>query len=256
MKTKYIAATLLLACLLTTNFLFGQTSVCLGDVTNVNMPRSIGCSYGLGYDITWDGPGGGNLGPQDSGSNSVDVTWTSTGTFRLKRVFPGPCPGTPMYRDFVVSAKPSTPSSSEITQQPGTCGQVILNYTGASTGFWQTYSGGFDQTYQTTQTVTSTGTYYLRTINGGVCWSDAQSITVSSLPASPVGGTLSGGAIFYGSVNTNLNLSGQSGSIKEYRYTENGGGEVVVANTSASLSVIISNPSSSTITRQYWAIVQ
>ncbi|HEU5291050.1 MAG TPA: hypothetical protein VFU05_10430, partial [Cyclobacteriaceae bacterium] len=253
---KTIRILTVLASLLTSNVSQAQTIVCVGTQSVLQIPRNIGCGYGLGYDVDWDGAIGGAITNQSSGTSEFTVTWQYIGTFRFKRDFPGGCTGTPLYSPYyTVVANPSTPSPEELNQQQGTCGQVMLNYTGGASGFWQTTADGTDQAYPTSRTVTSTGTYFLRVINGSNCLSDAQSIIVASLPASPVGGTLSGGGTFYGSVNTNLNLSGHSGNIVEYRYTENGGGVNVVASTSSTLPINFSAPSSQ-ISRQYWAVIE
>jgi hypothetical protein len=120
--------------------------------------------------------------------------------------------------------------------------------------YWQTSPGQTDLTYRQTMTITSGGTYYARIKNASGCWSTAASIS-ASVENYPNGGSLSGGGSGYLTVSRTLVLSGYSGSIKEYRYKENGGGEVVVANTSPSLLVNFST-SASTITREYWAVLQ
>ncbi|HYC85049.1 MAG TPA: hypothetical protein VEB86_07495, partial [Chryseosolibacter sp.] len=231
--------------------------VCVGQTTTVSITRNIGCSYGQGSNASWDGASGGTISDPGGSASDFQVTWTTTGTFRLKRTFPSGCHTTVIYSQYyTVYAKPASPLASEVNQTPG-CGQVTLNYTGASTSaFWQTSSGGTDESYLTSRSVTSTGSYYVRIKNSSSgCWSDARSTTVSSIPAAPAGGSLSGGGTFTQVVNTTLNLSGYSGIIKEFRYTENGGAPVIVGNTSSSLNVSFTNSGASTITRNYWAVI-
>jgi hypothetical protein len=230
---------------------------CNGTVTSISIPRNIGCSFGTGNNATWDGPSGGTISDPGGGSSIFTVTWTTTGTFRLKRTFPVGCTGTPLYSNyFTIVASPATPSTTEVNQQSG-CGQVTLNYTGGVYDtYWQTSTTGTDETNRATRVVTSPGTYYARIKNSLGCWGNARSITVSSIPSTPIGGTLSGGgAYFFGSVNRTLRLGSYTGTIIQYRYKENGGADVVVSNTLSNLTVSFSNPTGSTLSRQYWAVV-
>ncbi len=231
---------------------------CVGSVSTISIPRNIGCSFGTGGNATWDGASGGTISDPGGSASDFTVTWTTTGTFRLKRVFPGGCTGTPLYSSyFTIVAKPATPTVGEVNQQPG-CGQVVLNYTGSVFDtYWQTSATGTDITYRTTKTLTTAGTYYARIKNSTGCWGDGRSITVTTIPAAPVGGTLAGGSgTYYGTFNKNLTLTGKTGNVKEYRYKENGGSDVVVANTTTTLPVSFSNSTGSSINRQYWAVIE
>src|SRR5688572_3975770 len=99
MKTYHLAGTLLVACLFISNLSFAQT-YCVGDVVNLSIARNIGCSSGQGFDVVWDGASGGSITNQVSGSSNFTVTWTNTGTFRLRRNFPSGCTGTPLYSPY------------------------------------------------------------------------------------------------------------------------------------------------------------
>jgi RHS repeat-associated protein len=233
-----------------------SASNCIGQTTTVNITRNIGCGNGQGSNAVWDGPAGGTINDPGGSNSDFTVTWTTAGTFRLKRTFPSGCFTTVVYSSYyTVYANPSAPSAGQLTQTPGDCGQVTVSYTGVGNVYWQTSSGGLDNTYLGSKVVNSTGAYFAKANDSNGCWSTGTSITVSSLPASPVGGALSGGGTSYGSASTTLTLSGQSGSVKEYQYTENGGSAVVVANTSTSLPVSFS-ATGSNVVRIYWAVVR
>ena len=228
----------------------GVHAQCISSVTMVSIPRNIGCGAGTGSDLQWDGASGGSINQATN-----EVTWTSTGTFRLKRTFPGGCTGTPLYSTYyTIQAGPSAPSS--LSQTAG-CGQTTLNYGGSFYDtFWQTSSTGTDETYRTSRVVTSAGTYYVRSKGSSGCWGAATSFN-ATVTASPVGGTLKiennyTSGTFLTSVAKSLYLAGQSDNIKEYRYTENGVEHVITQTTSP---LIINFQSTTPVSRVYWAIV-
>jgi RHS repeat-associated protein len=233
------------------------TAQCVGQSSDISITRNIGCSFGQGSNAQWDGPAGGTINDPGGSSSTFTVTWTASGTFRLKRTFPSGCGATVIYSSYyAVGAKPATPSSTEVNSNSGTCGQVTLNYTGTNPEtYWQTSATGTDVSSRLTRTVTSPGTYYARIKGSTACWGDARALSVTSIPASPSGGSLSGGGTYIGTVNTTLSLSGQSGSVKEYWYTENNGTPIRVASVSTSINVNLSNSTGSAITRTYWAVV-
>lgn len=192
---------------------------CVGSQTQVSLPRNIGCSAGLGNSITWDGASGGTLTNQTD--YGVTVTWTTTGTFRLKRTFPSGCSGTPLYSSYyTISNKPSAPTSGQVNQQVG-CGTVTLNYTGSVYGtYWQTTSTGTSETYRTTMNVTATGTYYARIKGSATCWSDPVSISVTTVNATVLPGSINGEqTICSGSAPATLNNnSSPTGGTGTYTY--------------------------------------
>ena len=163
----------------------GPSEYCIGNTTILTgLPLNVGCGNG-GY-IEWDGPVGGSI-DQTGGS----VTWTTQGTFRLKRNYPGGCTNSPtvIYSSYyIVGPRPASPLTSEITQEH-MVGEVLLKYTGSASTFWQTWEGGVDESAQTIKTVTSPGTYYARVRSGTNCWSIATATTVSLIPQPPPGPT-------------------------------------------------------------------
>jgi RHS repeat-associated protein len=230
-------------------------TVCQGDATPMSITRNIGCGYGTGSDATFHGPSGGSISDPGGTESGFTVTWSTPGIYILKRTFPSQCGTSEIYSQSVqVLAKPAAPSASELTQQIS-CGSTTLNYTGGVYDtYWQTFPGGTDLTYRHTLTITSGGTYYART-KSGECWSNATSIS-ATVNHYPNGGSLTGGGSGYLTVNRTLTLTGHApGSIKEYRYRENGGAEVVVASTSPTLAVSLS-ATTNTISREYWAVTQ
>jgi hypothetical protein len=245
-----LAAIVLFSALLMSNSVKAQ---CIGGQTVTFITKYTSCA---GSSASWDGASGGSFSEDASGN--ITITWSISGTFRMKRTFP--CGSTQYTPWFTVNAKPATPATWEVSQQNG-CGYVTLNYSGGnSSTYWQTTAGGTNEAYPITMAVTSAQTYYARTKDGYGCWSDGRSITVSSIPQNPVGGSLSGGTDdvydnHYGTITRTLSLSGHSGNVIEWRYTENGGSPQVVANTSSSLTVTISNSSASGLSRSYWAVV-
>lgn len=228
-------------------------SSCVGMTTTISLARNIGCGAGTGSNAFFDGPSGGSIVDPGGSSNTFTVTWSSAGTFRLKRNFPGVCTPSFVYVDYNIGPAVTAPSSGKINQS-STCGQVMLSYSGSGSAYWQTLPTNDDTTYPTSRTVTSSATYYLR-IKDGSCWSSATSVAVS-VPASPVGGTLYGGNTASGTVNLTLTLAGHTGAVKEYRYIQNGGAEQVVAGTSSTMNVNFTNSTGSTIVRNYWAVVR
>src|SRR5688572_26263352 len=84
------------------NYAHGQ---CVGETTSVSIPRNIGCGSGTGGNAQWDGASGGSISDPGGSSSTFNVTWTNTGTFRLKRIFPGAC-GTIYSQYYIITAVP------------------------------------------------------------------------------------------------------------------------------------------------------
>jgi hypothetical protein len=113
-----LKATIIILLLLTSlsNITFAQ---CVGDISTVNITRSIGCGAGWGSNATWDGPSGGTINDPGGSASDFTVTWTTAGTFRLKRTFPSSCMTTVVYSSYyTISAKPAIPTSSEVSVLP------------------------------------------------------------------------------------------------------------------------------------------
>jgi RHS repeat-associated protein len=224
---------------------------CIGATTSVFVTNNIGCSYGGGGPLQWDGATGGTINQATN-----EVTWTTGGTFRLKRIFPAQCQTTTVYSSYyTILTPPSAPGAGEVSQVVG-CGSTTINYTGSFYDtYWQTSAGAVDESYRATQVVNSAGTYYARSKGANGCWSTAQSLAASTPLVPPVGGQLTNGGSYYGSVTKDLTLTNSTGTIQEYRYTETGvSGEQVVSQTSSPLSATFTNNSSTTKTRTYWAV--
>lgn len=235
-------------------FAQGYYEVCVGETSTLSLTSSIGVCGAPNF-VSWEtDPGGGSISESDPPSGSFTVTWTTAGRYRLKRTFSG-CTQVAHTEEFTVHPKPATPTTNQVSQTPGNCAQVTLNYSGTANAYWQTSSSDFDLTYPQSRLVSSTGTYYARIKDANECWSDSRSIVVSSVPASPVGGSLSGSGTYTQKANLNLQLTNWSGSIKEYRYSENGGSSQLVTGTNSQIEVNFS-ATTSTVIREYWAVVQ
>ncbi|MTI40455.1 DUF6443 domain-containing protein, partial [Fulvivirga lutimaris] len=140
------------------------------------------------------------------------------------------------------------------------CGSVVLNHSGTGTIYWQA-NGDVSSKYEGesgSKTVYSTGGYWYRVKDANGCWSSPVQYNVSSIPSTPVAGNLTIGdnvtteRSFYVSVDKYLYLSGENGTIDSYKFRENGG---PIQSTSNS-HIQFSNPTSSSIEREYWAVVQ
>lgn len=233
-----------------------QLQRCVGDVDeDFDLTHNIGCTDDS--DLVWYTSDNGDNVLSPSGGGAVDLTWNTEGTFKVARHFA--CNGGTQVQTFVVTDKPDAPLSSQLSSTASAaCGSATLSYSGGVYDmYWQTSSTGTSTANRHTMTVTTVGTnyYYARIKNSNGCWSDATS-RLQSVYEEPVGGYISGGGTFYGYFNGNLTLRGYTGTIKEWRYTENSGSEQVINSTSATLPVTISNYTSSNLSRTYWAVVQ
>lgn len=135
----------------------GNTMPCLGN-QNYSVTNVPGVTY------SWSVSGGGTI----SGSgNSITINWTSLGTFIIT-VTPSNNCGTGPSRTLSVTVI-SLPGSVTVNGSGNFCNSALLTASGGSGGviYWQgSTSNGTDLSMpSTSQTVTSSGTYYFRAYN-------------------------------------------------------------------------------------------
>ncbi len=169
---------------------------CIGSTTSINIPRNIGCSYGPYSDATWDGAVGGSISDPGGTSSTFTVTWSTTGTFRLKRTPPSGCSGSPLYSAyFTITNVPTNPTPTPAFR----CGTGTVALSGtpganATTLRWYAaLTGGTPlatATNYTTPSISSTTTYYIESYNAASdCFSSprvAITATVRPVPNAAV----------------------------------------------------------------------
>ena len=184
-----------------------QTSVCVGDTYSYSITNNVGC--GSGGTVSFSGAVGGSI--SNANSSTVTVTWTSAGTFTLRRTgvpassWPNGCAGgattTTNGPTVTVYSEPPTPSTPSVSSN--SCGSKILtrgNPPSGVTWYWQgTNSNGFSTANSNSvYLVPNSGTYYIRSRNNGGCWGNARAVSVSinqtpSTPTTPSQTTLTCG---------------------------------------------------------------
>jgi hypothetical protein len=140
LKLKLVAALLLLSSLTS----YSQTNVCLGTTTTVSITRSIGCGAGVGSNAQWDGAAGGTINDPGGMANDFTVTWTTTGTFRLKRTFPSGCASTVIYSSYhvVYNATGGTLNGGGTFQETVNTNLTLTGYSGNILGYYDRVNGG------------------------------------------------------------------------------------------------------------------
>jgi hypothetical protein len=212
-------------------------AACTGSTTTINIPRNIGCGNGTGNDANWDGPVGGTF-IEDVSSSTITVTWTTVGTFRLKRTFPTGCTGTPLYSSYyTVSSKPATPASNN-NNRCGS-GMVTLSTTlvsNATTVRWyDALIGGnlLATGLSYTPNLNNTTTFYIESYNETTgCFSSprvAVTATINPIPSLPSVGTSVCGS---GTVTA---ISGANGNTVNWYSASTGGAPVASGNSSPTI---------------------
>ena len=151
----------------------------------------------------------------DTTSAITTPVLTENTTFTVAITMPNFCVVTDTFHVIV----DPLPTAVTITQVAG-CGEVTLNATGGTGGtiYWQdTTSDGTSQaTPSTSQTVTTTGTYFFRAKSVAGCWGAQDSVIVSTI-AMPH--TL----VLTSEVGTNVQTVAQGRPITTIRYDRGGG---------------------------------
>ncbi|MEO7990164.1 MAG: hypothetical protein ABI663_11515 [Chryseolinea sp.] len=173
---------------------------CIGSSTSVSITRSIGCSYGTGSNATWDGTAGGTISDPGGSASDFNVTWTTSGTFRLKRTFPTQCGTTVIYSSYITIGAVASPTPTPNNR----CGSgtVVLNGTPGSGGntikWYSAATGGSSlatATSYTTPSISTTTTYYITNYNSTTgCESSpriAIAATINPIPSNPTPGSAS-----------------------------------------------------------------
>ena len=163
----------------------GTSPVCQGTSGNYYSVNNI-----AGVTYTWNVPGGTILSGQ--GTNLINVNWDSSGT-NLITVTPSNSCGSGPSRNYSVNVLP-LPSAVSVSGGGTYCNSATLTAT-ANTGtiYWQgtTSNGTSTATPSTSQTITSSGTYYFRAYNA--CgWGTQGSATVTINPSPTQPSTISG----------------------------------------------------------------
>ena len=133
----------------------------------------------------------------------------------------------------------SNPAPSAVTVSGGGtfCGSSTLTASGGSGGtiYWQgtTNNGTSTATPSSSQTVTTSGTYYFRARSSAGCWGPQGSATVT-INAVPSAVTVSGGGIFCGS--STLTASGGSGGTIYWQGTTNNGTSTATPSSSQTVT--------------------
>jgi hypothetical protein len=211
----------------------GYTVIYPSNVSNaVQLTGSYTTESGWDYIYIYDGDGtGGTLLGTYTGTGSIGTITSSGANIPLTIMFTSD--GSVVYSgfDFTIActspcSPPSTPPSPTAAANPA-CSSTTLSEAsppGGVTYYWQgTNASGTSTAYPTssTYTVTVTGTYYVRAqVTVGGCWSASSgSILVTVNPMS-VGGSVTGGTVICsGSTSGTLTLSGYTGSITKWQYS-------------------------------------
>lgn len=160
---------------------------------------------------------------------------TSTGTYYFRVLTGAGCWGPAAGVSVTINPVPAAVSVNGGTTQCG--GSVTLTATGGSGGtiYWQgTTSGGTSTaTASTSQSVTSSGTYFFNSRSAAGCWGTqgSASVTINPIPGSV---TVSGGGTFCGGTAT-ITATGGSGGTIYYQGTDpNGTSTATGASTTVS----------------------
>ncbi|HBX49624.1 MAG TPA: hypothetical protein DEH02_00985 [Bacteroidales bacterium] len=204
----------------------GGTTQCGGSAT-------LTASGGTGGTIYWQGTtsGGTSLATP---STSQSVSTSGTYYFRSYNSSGG-CWGTQGSATVTINTVPAVVTVSG----GGTfCGSRTLTASGGAGGtvYWQgTTSGGTSTaTPSTSQSVSTSGTYYFRSYNSsGGCWGTQGSATVT-INTIPTVVTVSGGGTYCGS--TTLTASGGTGGTIYWQGTTSNGTSTATPSTSQSVS--------------------
>ena len=155
----------------------------------------------------------------------------------------------------------SVPAAVSVSGAGTYCTQATLTASGGAGGtiYWQgtTSNGTSTATASSSQTVTSSGTYYFRSRSAGGCWGAQGSVTVTILPPFSVGNITGGGGIQCSPADPAAMTVAPSGGAGTYTYQwyykdgtscpSTGGATLIPGATSASYNP----PSGLTTTRSY-----
>jgi len=201
----------------------GGGSVC-GSTT-------ISASGGTGGTIYYQGT---TSGGTSTAIASTSQTITSSGTYYFRAQSSAGCWGPE--GSVTVTINPA-PVAVTVSGAGTFCGSTTISASGGTGGtiyFQGTTIGGTSTAIaSTSQTITSSGTYYFRAQSAAGCWGPEGSATVT-IDAAPAAVTVSGAGTFCGS--TTISASGGSGGTIYFQGTTSGGTSTASASTSQNIS--------------------
>ncbi|HOE03993.1 MAG TPA: PKD domain-containing protein [Bacteroidales bacterium] len=204
----------------------GGGSFCGGSAT-------LTATGGTGGTIYYQGT---TSGGTSTATPSSSQTVSSSGTYYFRARNTDGCWGTEGSATVTINTVPTAVSVSGGGTQCG--GTMTLTATGGSGGtiYWQgTTSGGTSTaTASSSQTVSSSGTYYFRARSSLGCWGPEGSatVTINSVPAAV---TVSGGGLYCGT-NPTLTASGGAGGTIYWQNTTTNGTSTATASSSQTVS--------------------
>lgn len=224
----------------------GSTTVTINAVPgNITGITGSGSYCGGTATLTASGGAGGTIYYQGTNASGVSTslggssaTVSTSGTYYFRSRSSAGCWGNPLGAVVTINGIPAAVGvSASATTQCG--GSITLTASGGSGGtiYYQgTTSGGVSTaTASTSQVVSTSGTYYFRSLSSAGCWGPEGSVTVT-INSVPAATTVSGGGTYCTNGSQTLTASGGTGGTIYWQGTTSNGTSTAVPSTSQSVS--------------------